>query len=668
MANHTSNTNNKIKPDSVTVSKSKETSLAFSFQYDVVNDCGFNGETALPYLVISDLFDKLSATTKRLEKIEIMSRVFRSVLHFRCDKNGKDDSLLNCVYLCCNEIAPPYDGVELGIGDSIIMKALCESTGRKLRDIKTEYTNTGDLGDVAVECRAKQHTLFKPKPLTVENVFSTLKKIATTTGSGTQQEKVRNIQRLFVAAKSSEARYIVRHLQGKLRIGVNEQTVLCALGRALAFDELGIVRKSKRSKQSKQKIQRIADLEAQYTAMVKMAISQVPNYEMVIASLIRFGICDLNKRCHLTAGIPIKAMLAKPTKGIAEILKRFENLRFTLEYKYDGERAQIHLLSDGTVKIFSRNAEDNTTKFPELIESVQRFKNDNVTSFIIDSEIVAYDRVNNTILPFSTLITRKRKNVSASDITVSVCIYAFDCLLMNDKPLISLPFDQRRAALHDSFKEINGEFCFAHHRDTSDAEEISQYLSQAVTVGKCEGLMIKTLDVDATYEPSKRCHSWLKCKKDYLDGVGDTLDLVVMGAFHGTGKRTGTFGSYLVGCYDDNDDVYQSVSKVATGFKDADLINLDKEMKSYIVDKKPFDYDTGYGCDVWFEPKMVWELKCADLTISPTHSAANGLAHESKGIALRFPRFVRKRDDKQATTASTANQIYEMYCNQAILN
>eukprot|EP01084_Bolivina_argentea_P094980 170766_1 len=157
--------------------------------------------------------------------------------------------------------------------------------------------------------------------------------------------------------------------------------------------------------------------------------------------------------------------------------------------------------------------------------------------------------------------------------------------------------------------------------------------------------MIKTLDIDATYEPSKRSHNWLKCKKDYLDGIGDTLDLVVMGAFHGTGKRTGYYGSYLVGCYNDDSDSYQSCCKVATGFKDDDLKRLDKELKEYLISIKPIEYETNFECQVWFQPKCVWEIKCADFTISPIHLAAVGLAHESKGIALRFPRYLHSRPD-----------------------
>jgi len=649
---------------SAEISKIKEDSLKESCRFDVEGAAGFESKKLLPYKVMAELFERLSTTTKRLEKTEMMSRLFRSILLLK----GKDaKSLLYAVYLCCNEIAPPYDGIELGIGDSIILKALCESTGRKMRDIRNDVTESGDLGDVAVKCRSRQNTLFKPKPLTVVNVFETLKKIAMTSGQGTQQEKVRNIQRLFVAANGAEAKYICRHLQGKLRIGVNEQTVLAALGRALAFHRMDIF---KHDKKQRRHYQKIADLESEYTANIKMAVAQLPSYEMMIGALLEHGIEQLNEHCRLTPGIPIKVMLAKPTKGIAEILKRFEGIRFTLEYKYDGERAQIHLLPNGQIRIFSRNAEDNTAKFPELVDTINKFKNDGVKSFIIDSEVVAFDRVNNTILPFATLITRKRKNVAAEDITVTVCIYAFDCLLVNGEPLIEKTFAERRDALYKNFHAVHGEFCFAHHKDTDDPEEIAEYLNQAVGVGKCEGLMVKTLDVDATYEPSRRSHNWLKCKKDYLEGVGDTLDLVVMGAFHGTGKRTGTYGSYLVGCYNEEEDSYQSCCKVATGFSDEDLQSLSKEMKPLLTANggqiKPMDYETSFECEVWFDPKAVWELKCADLTISPRHQAACGMAHETKGIALRFPRYLNRREDKMPTDATTAQQIFEMYSGQAI--
>ena len=639
-------------------------SLKNNVKYDVIKDAGFTSNNEIPYSVIANTFEKLDSTTKRLEKIEILTNILMSVIKLR------PNDLLYVVYLFSNEIAAPYMNIELGIGDSLILKALCESTGRKLSEIKKDLQREGDLGLIASKSRSKQNTLFKPKPLNVKIVYNTLRKIAELSGNKSQNEKVNNIQKLFVACTDVESKYIVRHLQGKLRIGVNEQTVLSAVGRAYSFIKYFDDDNNSR-KMSKKDWDKLNILEEEYIEIIKQVISEVPNYDIVIPKLIKYGILKLHDYCHLTAGIPIKAMLAKPTKGIQDILKKFDGMLFTLEYKYDGERAQIHLLSNGEIKIFSRNAEDNTTKYPDLVNNVKKYinSNSNIKSFIIDSEVVAFDRISNKILPFQTLTTRKRKDVNESDIKVNICIYCFDILLLNDEPLIELPFNDRRNIMYKTFNEYNGEFKFADHKDTNNAESIQEYLDESINIGCCEGLMVKTLFHDATYEPSKRSHNWLKCKKDYLDGVGDTLDLVVMGAYHGTGKRVGNYGCYLVGCYDIETDTFQSCCKLGTGFTDNNLKELTNIMNKYKIEsnKKPYQYCTNMDdCDIWFNPEIVWEIKCADLSLSPVHYAGIGIINPDKGIGLRFPRFIRTRDDKKPNNATTSQQIVEMYQNQHI--
>ena len=376
------------------------------------------------------------------------------------------------------------------------------------------------------------------------------------------------------------------------------------------------------------------------------------------------GVDKLHSRCHFRPGVPVKPMLAKPTCGVSEVLQRFSDVEFTCEYKYDGERAQIHLLEDGTVKIFSRNQEDNTPKVPGrhpraalVPEGWCEERRDRWRGGGVRQE-------HHKILPFQILSTRGRKNIDEADIKVNVCIYAFDCLYLNGETLLQKSLTERREAMYSAFKEVPDEFYFCTAKISRDVEELQVFLEDSIA-DNTEGLIVKTMD--ATYEPSKRSLNWLKLKKDYLEGCGDSLDLVPIGAFHGRGKRTG-HGAYLLACYDEESEELQSICKIGTGFSDEQLVELTEGLRPTVIEapRSYFKYDANaMKCDVWFDPSQVWEVKAADLSISPVHQAGHGLVDPVKGIKLRFPRFLRKRDDKNVEQATNSEQVADFYNAQA---
>ncbi|TIB95261.1 ATP-dependent DNA ligase [Wallemia mellicola] len=601
-------------------------------------------QDTITFAQLTDTFTKIEATTKRLEITDYLTQFYKQVIL------TKPEELLMTLYLTINRLCPDYEGLELGIGESILIKAVVESTGRTTAKVKEELKKVGDLGTVAQSARKNQPTMFKSKDLNVPTVFKNLKEIATASGSQSQTKKIGIIMKMLTSCNSNtnEVKFLIRLLEGKLRIGLAEKTVVVSLANAIVL--------SNNEDATKEDLERGVEI-------VKQVYSELPSYDLIIPALLDGGVDNLQERCHLTPGIPLKPMLAKPTKAVTEVLDRFEGRSFTCEYKYDGERAQIHY-HDGKVKVFSRNSEDMSMKYPDLMEQLPRAIKPGVKNFVIDSEAVAFDKQTKKILPFQELTRRKRKDVKVEDITVKVHIFAFDLLYFNDQPLLHEDLTRRREMLSDNFEKVEDEFAMAKSMEAQSTEEIQAFLEESVK-DSCEGLMVKMNQGEsAWYTPSKRSMNWLKLKKDYLSGVGDSLDLVVIGGYYGKGKRTNVYGAYLLACYDQDSESYQSICKIGTGFSEEMLDSHYKLLNPLEITAPKSYYKLGSAKpDVYFEPQAVWEVLTADLSLSPVYTAAAGEISE-RGISLRFPRFIRVRDDKAADDATSSEQVAEMYKNQ----
>ncbi|KAL0210594.1 hypothetical protein RCL1_005030 [Eukaryota sp. TZLM3-RCL] len=612
-----------------------------------------------PYLAVAAAFEAIDSTTKRLEKIDYLAILYEIIMLLSPQDYHK------VLYLCVNELGPPHLGIVLGLGDAILIDAIAQTTGKSASQVKEEAKKVGDLGDVAVASRQRQKTLIKPKPLTVPFVFNELMKVAKMEGHRSRRDKTSIVANLLACCQGSEAKFIVRSLQGRIRIGASEATVTSSVAKAAVRFESKMIGSSDGSDD---------ELYIDAEPIIKQAHAEVNDLGQLAEAIIKHGWRRVSQECSFRVGYPVKPMLAKPTKSVSEVLTRFEKDKssFTCEYKYDGERAQIHFLPDTSVKIYSRNCEDMTVKYPDLVEIMTNLTGsrdglvvkEGVESFVIDCEVVAYNRVTNKVESFQKLSTRARKDVTTENIEVNVCLFAFDCIYLNGQSLLHEPFITRRKFLHENFIEIQGKFHFAVFENCSSVEDISAFLDEAVNNGT-EGLMVKTLDQNSEYCPARRSYKWLKVKKDYINELGDSLDLVPIAAYLGKGKRLGVYASYIVAIYDTENEIFQAVSKVGTGFSDQIFAEFTKFFDEFKQTTPPNDVQYGNieTPDVYFDPfkhKTVWEVKVADLFLSPIYPSAKG-AVADRGIGVRFPRFIRVRDDKGPELATDTQQLVGFY-------
>ncbi|KAI0886742.1 ATP-dependent DNA ligase [Annulohypoxylon maeteangense] len=707
------------------------------------------------YALLTRCFVLVNGTSSRIKIVDTLVNCLRVLIE------ADPESLLPAVWLATNSISPPYISLELGLGGSAISKALKNVCGLDSRSLKAIYDKYGDAGDVAFEAKKKQSfTLRKPRPLTIKGVYQSLVKVANSQGQGSAEVKQRIVDRLLQDARGGEeSRYVVRTLCQHLRIGAVKTTMLIALSRAFLLSRPPNVDFPLKSVSDLKALKKeeLAEVWSRAEEIVKACFARRPNYNDLIPTMLEIGVCDeLSLRCDLALHIPLRPMLGSITRDLSEMLTKLQGRDFACEFKYDGQRAQVHCDEKGKVSIFSRHLEVMTDKYPDLVALVPKIRGEGVSSFIMEGEVVAVDQQTGELRNFQTLTNRARKDVEIGSITIEVCLFAFDLMYLNGQPLLDRPFRERRSLLRSLFIEIPHRFTWVKSLDATsqDSEVVLDFFKQA-TDTKCEGIMVKILDnlpdlpapsqvaddlnettgevgesetltlpkkskakkgkgkakdtsnngageekkpssrrkaLLATYEPDKRLDSWLKVKKDYSSSF-DTLDLVPIAAWHGQGRKAKWWSPILMAVRNDATGSLEAVCKCISGFTDT----------FYKANKKFYDDGSGeephgpdvpgkegeevednnagkyknvrgmkpsfieyYGPepDVWFEPQEVWEMAFADITLSPIYTASIGLISQERGLSMRFPRFLKKREDKGIEEASSSEFLAGLYRKQ----
>ncbi|MEM2188953.1 MAG: ATP-dependent DNA ligase [Nitrososphaerota archaeon] len=573
-----------------------------------------------------EFYEKIEAISGRIEMTNLLVQLLGKTPPEIIDK---------VVYLTLGEVYPPFVGIELGVADRLALRAIKLASGMSEREVEKAYKELGDVGLVGERMLAKrsQVTLFMQQ-LTVQDVYSALERIAKEMGEGAMEAKVQILSGLLASAQPKEAKYILRIVTGKMRLGIADMTILDAL--AILYGG---------GKEWRELFERAYNLTSDIGYVAKVAAMS--------------GIEGL-KQIKITVGRPIRPMLAERLASAEEILRKLGG-KCMAEYKYDGERMQIHKNGDDVI-IFSRRLENITSQYPDVVELVRSHVK--AGEAILECECVAIDPDTGEMLPFQELMHRKRKHeVHKAVEQYPVRIHFFDALYIDGRDLTLQPLEERRRALEQIIEE--GERVkLSKAIITSDPGELERFFHEAIENG-CEGLVVKSLGAEAIYRAGARGWLWIKLKRSYKSEMMDTVDLVVVGAFHGRGKRSGTYGALLMAAYNREKDVFQSVCKVGSGFTDEDLKKLPEMLRLHEVPRKHPRVETGMEADVWFEPKLVLEIIGDEITISPIHTAAWGVIKEGFGLAIRFPRFTgRYRFDKAPEDATTVDELLEMYRRQ----
>jgi DNA ligase-1 len=542
-----------------------------------------------------------------------------------------DELLPVMCYLCQGLIAPEFAGIDLGLAEKLALRAVATATGTAPEQVAALVRETGDLGQAAEQLLAADATA-REASLQVTTVVHTLRQIAAAEGPGSQGRKLELLAGLLDQATPLEARYLLRLVTKGLRLGIGTPTILDALAQVHAGGK-------------------------QARPVLERAYNICCDLGKVAATLVQGGLAAV-EQLQVRPGSPVRAMLAQRLSDAGEILAKLGG-ECAAEYKYDGVRVQAHRTADGVIELFTRRLEEISTQFPDVVQVLAAGLGPREA--ILEGEVVAYDAAADELKPFGEVMFRRRKyGIDQAVRDIPVGLFCFELLYADGEDLTRLPYPQRRATLAAAIT-VSPQLRLTTATEVSDPAALDAAFAQAVTDG-CEGLVCKSVGPDSAYQAGARGWQWIKLKRDYRTELSDTVDLAIVGAFAGRGRRAGTYGAVLLAAYDPAADTFRAVSKCGTGFSDAELAALPARLAPLARPDKPARVDARQEPDVWFEPGLVIEILSAELTLSPNYTAGWGQIEPDAGLAMRFPRFTgRWRDDKAAEDATTTQELIELF-------
>ncbi len=576
----------------------------------------------MKFQIVAGIFNQIELISSRLKITELLAGLFKQAT--------PSEASIIC-NLSLGLLHPPYIGTQFNIAEKSAIKSIAHITGESLEAIEHKLKKIGDLGNVLEELKTE-----KMSELTISQVFKSLDNIEKVSGTGSQEEKAELLAALIKELDASSAKYVIRILLGKLRLGFSDMTILDAL----SWMEVG--NKSLTN-----------DLENAYNICADLGL---------IARTLKDGGIDAVRKMHVQIGIPILPAAAERLPTAEAIIKKIGHC--VVQPKLDGFRLQVHVdnrTKHPKIHFFSRNLTDMSEIFPELVAA---FKELNVETLICEGEAISYDPQTDTFLPFQETVKRKRKHgVAKAAEEFPLKFFIFDIMYLDGKELLDNGHEERREQMAKALKGVKSDvIAEIEEKKIETGDALEKYFLEMVSEG-LEGIVAKK--PDAIYQAGKRNFNWIKLKRVEAGHIEDTIDCVILGYYAGEGKRASFgIGAFLVGLYNKKEDVFQTVAKIGTGLKDHDWKELKKRCDAISVKNKPHSVECPkeLAPDVWVSPQLVCEIRADEITLSPLHTAAK--TEKSLGYALRFPRFMKYRDDKSEYEATEVSEIARMYKDQ----